>query len=231
MRTLTLFLILCFGSLAFADDFKTISGKEYKNAKVSRVEPDGIVIAFSGGIVKLPFTELPSEIQKKYGYDPQAAAAFQQQTYQGDVLRARQLAEANEKRQQELEAQRRSQPQPTPPPTAPGERQSAASSMHGSALDQRPSGPTLAIYARVMQVVDEGLLVTVRETNNIGTERIPNRATVLVIGNFPGVYDDDKVQVVGRLVGSNEYTTVMGSKRTVRALADASVTKLTEFPQ
>lgn len=65
----------------------------------------------------------------------------------------------------------------------------------------------------------------------IGTERIPNRATVLVIGKFPDVYDDDKVQVVGQLVGSDEYTTVTGSKRTVRALAGASVTKLTEFPQ
>jgi hypothetical protein len=31
-----------------AEDFKTIDGKEYKNAKVSRAEPDGIVITFSG---------------------------------------------------------------------------------------------------------------------------------------------------------------------------------------
>jgi len=46
MKTLALVLILCFGSLAFADDFKTVSGKEYKNVTVSRVEPDGIVIKF-----------------------------------------------------------------------------------------------------------------------------------------------------------------------------------------
>ena len=31
-------------SLALADEFKTVSGKEYKNATVSRVEADGIVI-------------------------------------------------------------------------------------------------------------------------------------------------------------------------------------------
>src|ERR1041385_2113849 len=37
-------LIVCFVSLALADDFKTIKGKEYKNATVSRVEPDGIVL-------------------------------------------------------------------------------------------------------------------------------------------------------------------------------------------
>jgi hypothetical protein len=33
------FLILCFASVALAADFKTIDGKEYKNAKVSRVAP------------------------------------------------------------------------------------------------------------------------------------------------------------------------------------------------
>jgi hypothetical protein len=69
--------MVCFASIALADDFKTIDGKEYKNVKVSRVEPDGVVITFSGGIVKIPFTELPPEIQAKFGYNPQAAADYQ----------------------------------------------------------------------------------------------------------------------------------------------------------
>jgi hypothetical protein len=38
------FLILCFTTVALADDFKLISGKKYKNVTVSRVEPDGIVL-------------------------------------------------------------------------------------------------------------------------------------------------------------------------------------------
>jgi len=42
-------LVIFFASTGLADDFKTINGREYKNAKVSRVEPDGIVITFSGG--------------------------------------------------------------------------------------------------------------------------------------------------------------------------------------
>lgn len=29
---------------SLADDFRTVGGKEYKNAAVSRVEPDGIVL-------------------------------------------------------------------------------------------------------------------------------------------------------------------------------------------
>jgi hypothetical protein len=57
-------------------DFKTISGKEYKNATVSRVEPDGIVVRFSGGIVKTPFTDVSDELRRKYNYDRDAAKQF-----------------------------------------------------------------------------------------------------------------------------------------------------------
>ena len=38
-------------SIALADDFKTINGKEYKNARVSRVEPDGIVLISNWKII------------------------------------------------------------------------------------------------------------------------------------------------------------------------------------
>jgi hypothetical protein len=41
--------VLCFASLALADDFKTVDGKEYKNVTVSRVEADGIVIKTKTG--------------------------------------------------------------------------------------------------------------------------------------------------------------------------------------
>ena len=63
-------------SIALAEDFKTTNGKEYKNATVTRVEPDGIAIRFSGGIVKVPFTELPKEVQERFNYDPEAAKRF-----------------------------------------------------------------------------------------------------------------------------------------------------------
>src|SRR6266536_4212396 len=46
-------------SIALADDFKTVDGKEYKSAQVSRVEPDGIVLKTKSGITKVYFTELP----------------------------------------------------------------------------------------------------------------------------------------------------------------------------
>ena len=63
-------LIVCFASIALADDFKTISGKEYKDATVTRVEPDGIVVKSKSGITKLYFVELPKEVQARFGHDP-----------------------------------------------------------------------------------------------------------------------------------------------------------------
>ena len=68
-------LIVCFASIALADDFKTINGKEYKNATVSRVDPDGIVLRTKSGIVKVYFAELPKEVQERFHYQPANAAA------------------------------------------------------------------------------------------------------------------------------------------------------------
>jgi hypothetical protein len=106
MKVLIL-LFLCLGLVAFADDFKTITGKEYKNATVSRVEPDGIVLTSKAGISKVYFAELPKDVQERFGYDPQKAgdysgrqnAAFQQiQKQQEETLR--QKAEASQKADQ-----------------------------------------------------------------------------------------------------------------------------------
>jgi hypothetical protein len=61
-------LVLCFASLALAEDFKTISGKEYKNVTVSRVEADGIVIKTKTGLSKIYFVELPKDVQERFHY-------------------------------------------------------------------------------------------------------------------------------------------------------------------
>ena len=64
-------------SIALADDFKTNNGKEYKNATVTQVEADGIVVRTKVGISKLYFTELPKDVQERFHYDPANAAAAQ----------------------------------------------------------------------------------------------------------------------------------------------------------
>ena len=52
---MTVILTALSASLALGDDFRTIRGKEYKDATVSRIEPDGIVLRTKSGIVKLYF--------------------------------------------------------------------------------------------------------------------------------------------------------------------------------
>jgi len=64
-RNVAIFVV-CLSSVALADDFKTINGKEYKDATVSRVEADGIVLRIKTGISKVYFIELPKDVQQKF---------------------------------------------------------------------------------------------------------------------------------------------------------------------
>jgi hypothetical protein len=80
--------LLC-ASLALSDEFRTISGKEYKDATVSRAEPDGIVIRTKGGISKVYFTELPKDVQERFYYHSAQDADF---TANGEATVAQQNA-------------------------------------------------------------------------------------------------------------------------------------------
>lgn len=75
-------LITGTASLALGEDFKTINGKEYKDAVISRVEPDGIVLRTRSAIVKIYFSELPEGLRKRYerGGVKTTAAAIRNQT-------------------------------------------------------------------------------------------------------------------------------------------------------
>lgn len=55
-------------SLALAEDFKTVSGKIYKDATISRVEADGIVLRTKSGISKIYFVELPKDLQERFHF-------------------------------------------------------------------------------------------------------------------------------------------------------------------
>ena len=70
-------LALAVLQFALADDFKTVNGKEYKNATVKRVEPDGIVLIYNSGVAKVYFAELPKDVQKRFGYDTDKIEAEQ----------------------------------------------------------------------------------------------------------------------------------------------------------
>ena len=74
--TVLTFLLLCFTSAAFAEDFKTVNGKEYKDATDTRVDPDGVIVKTKSGITKVYFTELPKEVQERFHYDSEKAASY-----------------------------------------------------------------------------------------------------------------------------------------------------------
>jgi hypothetical protein len=84
-------LILCFTTVAFADDFKLVAGKEYKNVTVTRVEPDGIVLKTKSGISKVYFVELPNDVQQRFHYNAAIASTYstQQTVNQATMAAAR----------------------------------------------------------------------------------------------------------------------------------------------
>ena len=65
-QTAVAILAVLSGSLAWAEDFKTINGKLYKDATISRVEADGIVLKTKTGISKVYFIELPKDVQERF---------------------------------------------------------------------------------------------------------------------------------------------------------------------
>jgi len=69
-------LLLSFAAAALSEDFKTVNGKEYKDATVTRVDPDGVVLKTKSGITKVYFTELPKDVQEHFHYDSEKAASY-----------------------------------------------------------------------------------------------------------------------------------------------------------
>jgi hypothetical protein len=66
-------------SMALAEDFKTTNGKEYKDATITRVEGDGIVIRTKTGISKVYFSELSKEVQERFHYGQATPIAAQRE--------------------------------------------------------------------------------------------------------------------------------------------------------
>ena len=76
---LSIFAVLS-ASLVSAEDFKTVNGKEYKDATITRIEADGIVLRTKTGISKVYFFELPQDVQQKFRRGPATPIATQRQS-------------------------------------------------------------------------------------------------------------------------------------------------------
>jgi len=72
-------LVLLSATLVLAEDFRTIKGKEYKDATVIRVEANGIVLRTKTGISKVYFFELPNDVRERFHPSPAKPAAAQRQ--------------------------------------------------------------------------------------------------------------------------------------------------------
>ena len=78
-QTALAILALLSASLVLAEDFKTVNGKLYKDATISRVERDGIVLRTKTGISKVYFIELPKDVQERFHPSPAKTVATQRE--------------------------------------------------------------------------------------------------------------------------------------------------------
>jgi chromosome segregation ATPase len=98
-KLFTILLLSC-AAAALSDDFKTLNGKEFKDATITRVEPDGIVVKTKSGMSKVYFAELPKEVQERFHYDPQKASAYSAEQAANYAAYQDQQAEAQRQREE-----------------------------------------------------------------------------------------------------------------------------------
>ncbi len=79
--------------MARAIDITNTSGQVFHNATVSEVRPDGLKIFHSKGVALIPFRELPSAIQKQYGYDVEKEKVFHKEQARQATIAAEQSAD------------------------------------------------------------------------------------------------------------------------------------------
>jgi chromosome segregation ATPase len=94
------FLIFSVAGAALSDDFKTLNGKDFKDATITRVEPDGIVVKTKSGMSKVYFAELPKEVQERFHYDPQKASTYSAGQAANYAAYQNQQAEAQRQREE-----------------------------------------------------------------------------------------------------------------------------------
>ena len=71
--------VLAFAAMSVsAVDITTLDGREFKNAKILRQEPDRITIVYPNGGATIYLRDLTDDLQKQFGYNPQQAQQYRQ---------------------------------------------------------------------------------------------------------------------------------------------------------
>ena len=86
LRCYAVTLFMVFSHTLSAESFTTMDGTRYSNVELKRVEPDGLVIKYSDGIVKLKFQNLPKEVCEKYGYNPTWESLYLEARHSNEVI-------------------------------------------------------------------------------------------------------------------------------------------------
>lgn len=80
MKTILMCCAICAASTVLAGTLTNTEGKVFSNVEILHKNPTGLFIAYKDGsrttLTKLEFTDLPEDIQKKYGYDPAKSAEY-----------------------------------------------------------------------------------------------------------------------------------------------------------
>ena len=69
MRRLALLVLLAVALIPVRAEDWSVNGKVYKNVKVVEQDDDGVRISYEGGLGKLSYSDLPLNIQKRFGRD------------------------------------------------------------------------------------------------------------------------------------------------------------------
>lgn len=83
MKKILISLLLSAVSIHAAETYPklvTSKGREYSGVTVKVVEPDGLRIQHESGTAKIPFSELPVEIQKRHHYNAVAAEEYRKES-------------------------------------------------------------------------------------------------------------------------------------------------------
>lgn len=206
-------------------DLTTLAGKTYKSARVFHVEPDGITYMFAGGMVKIPFTDLPDAVCKAYNYDSKNAMAFAEQDAisQQNLFAAKNAQEAivraeqsriYEATAQHLDGIDRGTPMGTLNSLNTGHVETASSDGAGSGK--------VSIAGRIISVdTDAGIvLLSSHSRASIGAQNADGIVAITGL-KVATLNDGDQIQVRGVESGSYEYTSVLGASMKVR-MYDAS---------
>jgi hypothetical protein len=205
MRWLGFFIIVLASTLTVsAEDWTTADGKTYKNVVVIAQEDDGVRITYDGGAGKIPYYELPLDLQKRFGEDydsleakrkaaektledatrnaDAAAAAAAQKQAQDEATAAQAAAQSGANGQPGSPSSQPSAPKPAPQPivnTQPVPQPSAGPSTPPSPIALAAQAEAKALYHGSTFSYDEGQDVCYLDSPAVNVMLVVPEATPL----------------------------------------------------